>query len=563
METNRIDFTPTWSGKNTSSKTNASVAGGFAEMLFSAMGQKGSSATIGAAEVRPAETSTPKRRFDDHPLQLSDYRDQGESHLDRRVSNEQSRSPWRENSLDSNPGRGPEGRGGHVDASDRPQGSGAKPRHNCSTEDGTSPEIEVGDADGTNDEISAVDAEEIVDPDGEVVADDSGDNNGGGNADETSADAAVTLSPDGTLTIASVTEATESVGSVDGTTEEGEAVDESVAETLGTTASEGLSEALLDPTLAAPSSGLAGSVDTLTSNGAASAVNGGTTSINEKTGDQPAADDFTAALAQAEGTQEDGTGSESRAGAFSRNGERAAENGASLSRRQAPSNRHQPGPEMANSGTGQQAAQASAQTRSSGAGAASVSTSEGIGAVSFDASSGTLGGVPGWNLHLAQGNAVKRPELVANLRQHLQNLPVHEQVALSIQRSARDGTGSITLQLSPSELGRIHLKLDIDDENNVQASITVERPATLELLQRDSKALERALQDAGLKAGPGDLSFSLQGGDPEAFARDFGSGGGNGSGSGSGAGDGTEEEVAETVPSSVIATADGYVDVQI
>jgi flagellar hook-length control protein FliK len=181
----------------------------------------------------------------------------------------------------------------------------------------------------------------------------------------------------------------------------------------------------------------------------------------------------------------------------------------------------------------------------------------------FDGGLGSVVGVPGWNLHLAQGAAMKRADFVANLRQHLQNLPVHEQVALSIQKSAKDGVGSITLQLSPSELGRIHLKLDIDEENNVQAAVTVERPATLELLQRDMKALERALQEAGLKAGPGDLSFNLQGGDPEAFARDFGSGSGSGTGgNGLANGSSAESEVA-IAPSSVIATSDGYVDVQV
>ncbi|MBK8160553.1 MAG: flagellar hook-length control protein FliK [Rhodospirillaceae bacterium] len=149
--------------------------------------------------------------------------------------------------------------------------------------------------------------------------------------------------------------------------------------------------------------------------------------------------------------------------------------------------------------------------------AASSTAPAGLAPIGFDTGLGNVTGLPGWNLHLAQGAAARRGDFVANLRQHLQNLPVHDQVALSIQRSLRDGGGSITLQLSPTELGRINLKLNIDEENNVQAQIMVERPATLDLLQRDMKALERALQEAGLKSGPGDLSFSLQGGDPENF----------------------------------------------
>jgi flagellar hook-length control protein FliK len=221
---------------------------------------------------------------------------------------------------------------------------------------------------------------------------------------------------------------------------------------------------------------------------------------------------------------------------------------------------------QANAAPHQAAAAAVATEAHIGSTASQSSTALASGTVplGFDTGLGNATGLPGWNLHLAQGSAIRRGDFVANLRQHLQNLPAHEQVALSIQRSLKDGGGNITLQLSPAELGRIHLKLKIDEENNVQASVVVERPATLELLQRDMKALERALQEAGLKAGPGDLSFSLQGGDPEAFAREFGSGSGNGS---NGAGRGTGADSAEDAPAAVAAaivdTADGWVDVQV
>lgn len=213
-----------------------------------------------------------------------------------------------------------------------------------------------------------------------------------------------------------------------------------------------------------------------------------------------------------------------------------------------------------------QAAQEMHAAATSGASNSTAGTVAPLGSVApvgFDSGLGTTAGLPGWNLHLAQGSAIRRGDFVANLRQHLQNLPVHDQVALSIQRSVRDGTGSITLQLSPVELGRIHLKLDIDEENNVQASIMVERPSTLDLLQKDTKALERALQEAGLKAGPGDLSFSLQGGDPEAFARDFGSGNGTGSGGNGLASDDGADDAASSTVAPVIDTADGWVDVQV
>jgi flagellar hook-length control protein FliK len=138
----------------------------------------------------------------------------------------------------------------------------------------------------------------------------------------------------------------------------------------------------------------------------------------------------------------------------------------------------------------------------------------------FDQALSEDGTGQGWALHLAQGAAGKRPDFVAQLRQHLQNLPAHEQVAVHLQRAVREGTNKFSIQLSPAELGNIHVKLEIDEEKRVTAAVTVERPSTLELLQRDTKGLERALHNAGLNMEGGDLSFNLGRGDQE-FAQDL------------------------------------------
>jgi flagellar hook-length control protein FliK len=138
----------------------------------------------------------------------------------------------------------------------------------------------------------------------------------------------------------------------------------------------------------------------------------------------------------------------------------------------------------------------------------------------FDPALSEGGTGQGWALHLAQGAAGRRPDFVAQLRQHLQNLPAHEQVAVHLQRAVREGTNKFSIQLSPAELGNIHVKLEIDEEKRVTAAVTVERPSTLELLQRDTKGLERALHNAGLNMEGGDLSFSLGQGDQE-FGQDL------------------------------------------
>ena len=52
--------------------------------------------------------------------------------------------------------------------------------------------------------------------------------------------------------------------------------------------------------------------------------------------------------------------------------------------------------------------------------------------------------------------------------------------------------------------------MEMDPSGNVIARLAVERSETLDLLQRDHRALERALADAGLDPAKTELEFSLQ-----------------------------------------------------
>ncbi len=87
---------------------------------------------------------------------------------------------------------------------------------------------------------------------------------------------------------------------------------------------------------------------------------------------------------------------------------------------------------------------------------------------------------------------------------------VVDQVVLYLNRSAKNGQNQVTVQLQPGDMGKITVRLDFDKEGKVQGTVTAENPKTLDLLQKDSRSLERALQDAGLRADPGSLQFSLQ-----------------------------------------------------
>src|SRR3546814_11737514 len=64
--------------------------------------------------------------------------------------------------------------------------------------------------------------------------------------------------------------------------------------------------------------------------------------------------------------------------------------------------------------------------------------------------------------------------------------------------------------LHPAELGRIEVKLENASDGTLRAVISAERPETLDLLQRDARGLERALQDAGVQTDSGSLRFNLR-----------------------------------------------------
>ena len=107
--------------------------------------------------------------------------------------------------------------------------------------------------------------------------------------------------------------------------------------------------------------------------------------------------------------------------------------------------------------------------------------------------------------------------------------PASEQVAVRISRAVHQNVDRITVNLKPASLGNISVDLEIGPDNRLIAVIAADRPETLELMQRDARALERALNDAGLETDSGSLSFSLRG--------DGGNGDGTGGKGEDGAGD--------------------------
>jgi flagellar hook-length control protein FliK len=85
-----------------------------------------------------------------------------------------------------------------------------------------------------------------------------------------------------------------------------------------------------------------------------------------------------------------------------------------------------------------------------------------------------------------------------------------EQVAVQIKKAIGAGVDKINIRLNPAHLGQVEVKMEIARDGQLTATVIAEKPETLDLLQRDVRGLERALQDGGLKTNMQSFQFSLK-----------------------------------------------------
>lgn len=99
---------------------------------------------------------------------------------------------------------------------------------------------------------------------------------------------------------------------------------------------------------------------------------------------------------------------------------------------------------------------------------------------------------------------------------------VAKQLNMNVSKAVKAGESEFTMRLDPAELGRVQVKLKFMEGGRVHAQVVAERPETLDLLQRDARGLERAIQGAGAKAQGATIEFSLdQGGNEESAGKAF------------------------------------------
>ena len=147
---------------------------------------------------------------------------------------------------------------------------------------------------------------------------------------------------------------------------------------------------------------------------------------------------------------------------------------------------------------------------------------------------------------------------------------VREQVFVNIQRAVEGKVESLTVKLRPELLGRIEIRLDGDAAGRLQIVVLAERSETLDLLQRDARQLEQALQDAGIRTQDQGLQFGLKGqgnAQTEGEAQRQGETASSDTTSGAEADDGEGGELGEETLSSVVdrlqVRQDGRLNVEI
>jgi flagellar hook-length control protein FliK len=99
--------------------------------------------------------------------------------------------------------------------------------------------------------------------------------------------------------------------------------------------------------------------------------------------------------------------------------------------------------------------------------------------------------------------------MTQSVRQAVQPSPI-DQIKVQLSKSLKDGADTLSVQLHPDDLGRVDVKLEMQN-GQVKATVTADRPETLQLLKNDASVLQQSLNSAGLSTDANSLSFQLRG----------------------------------------------------
>lgn len=129
----------------------------------------------------------------------------------------------------------------------------------------------------------------------------------------------------------------------------------------------------------------------------------------------------------------------------------------------------------------------------------------------FEASSSSSLSVSSLESRLDADSRLRETHLTQQRRAPQQAARVQEQVMVQVKDGLSRGDTHIRVQLNPAELGRVDVKMEVNADGRATLAIVADNRDTLDMLQRDSRALERAFQSLGLEMGEGGMSFDLGG----------------------------------------------------
>jgi flagellar hook-length control protein FliK len=214
------------------------------------------------------------------------------------------------------------------------------------------------------------------------------------------------------------------------------------------------------------------------------------------------------------------------------------------------------GAEVAAAAAGDRIIQATLPPGSGGTGTGGDGTGQSAG--QFSSTSAPLPG--GTTAGATPTQSASFAEAMANARNASAANPA-EQIAVQVRRAQAAGQEQINIKLHPAELGRIEVRLENGPEGTLRAVISAERSETLDLLQRDARGLERALQEAGVKTDSGSLNFNLRGqGQQQQTAED---GAARGAASGDGTAAGQLGDAGPPTPHHAGPRHDGALDIRV
>lgn len=156
-----------------------------------------------------------------------------------------------------------------------------------------------------------------------------------------------------------------------------------------------------------------------------------------------------------------------------------------------------------------QAGQAATSGAAAQAAAPGVTASAGVDGASSANSAGQTAGTP-QSSFAQQAQAAGKQETAKPQQAHAQQQRAAvDQVSVQITKAMKAGADTIRIQMKPATLGRVDVHLEVSD-GRVTATVYADNKDTLEMLQRGSRDLARALNSAGLTADSDNLNFSMR-----------------------------------------------------